>query len=281
MHWICFHSTGWRVLDTISKWFLFSSLHMAPIIGYKTNETSRKSDYALLISPIELTFFGTIKMNSSCVTNSINVKNNQATKHTLNDKLNNTVNIGTYPIKDNHIHQTESQILISPQPLNIKVDTPTDWPTVIATLIIGVGSVLTTLLVGWLSHVNQRSQIRSSIASFRQSWVSELRETSAKFLASAAQLHLDIDTDNEYLSKSESNGQYSELIMLQSKIGLMLDKKHDNSSRLESLSEEIIKNIKANDTEKLNASANEFHSLMRDNLENAWQQIKRDLAGKK
>lgn len=221
-------------------------------------------------------------MNSQCKSHPKTIK--RPTNPETNNKgdgINNTINIKNYPTAAECKNQTSSQILVSPQPLKLDVDTPTDWPTVIATLIVGIGSVLTTLLVGWLSYVNQRSQIRGSIASFRQQWVSELRLTSAEFLASVAQLHLDIDADTSFLLKPESNEKYSKLIMLQSKIELMLDKKHANSTKLESLLERIIRNVKNNEKPELNSSVNEFHSLMRDTLENAWQQIKLDLSGKK
>lgn len=164
--------------------------------------------------------------------------------------------------------------MVSPNPLLLQVDTPTDWPTVV----VGIGGILITLLVGWLSYTTQRSQIRSNVANFRQSWAYELRDTSAKFLGCVAKLHWDIKSDQDFISTKDSNRQFSELIMLQSKIELMLDKKN---IELGNLIEEIIVHLKANNAKNLTESINSFLSIMRDELDNSWQKTKNDLAGKK
>ncbi|HET6720413.1 MAG TPA: hypothetical protein VFH22_12235, partial [Rhodocyclaceae bacterium] len=59
------------------------------------------------------------------------------------------------------------QIIVNPQPLKLNIETSTDWPTVMATFLVGIGSILITSMVGWLSFSSQRMQIRSNIANFR------------------------------------------------------------------------------------------------------------------
>ena len=119
----------------------------------------------------------------------------------------------------------QGQIVIDPQPLKLSVETSTDWPTVTATFLVGIGSILITSMVGWLSFSSQRMQIRSNIANFRNKWGEDLREASAQFFALIALIKFEMDQDPEYLSKKDSNKLFSDLITAQAKIGLMLDKK--------------------------------------------------------
>lgn len=44
----------------------------------------------------------------------------------------------------------QGQIVIDPQPLKLSVETSTDWPTVIATFLVGIGSILITIH-GWMA----------------------------------------------------------------------------------------------------------------------------------
>jgi hypothetical protein len=68
------------------------------------------------------------------------------------------------PLQIDPIHV---EISFAHEPLLLNVRTSTDWPVVLATLAVGIGSILTSLIVGWLYVVNHKTEVRGSIASFR------------------------------------------------------------------------------------------------------------------
>ena len=176
-------------------------------------------------------------------------------------------------------NESKSEILINPQPLKLVVDTPTDWPTVIATGLIGIGSIVTSGILARITYINQKSQIRAGTASFRQKWLEELRETTSEFLATAANIKLETLYDTDYFRSEKSNGEYSKLIRLQSKIELMLDKKQSYSQKVEDYLDAIVESLE-NDRHKFDENLNKLHNIMRDILEKAWTDIKNDLKGK-
>ena len=173
-----------------------------------------------------------------------------------------------------------SQIKIDPQPLKLSVDTATDWPTVIATMMVGVGSILTTLLVGWLSHANQRSQIRSATANFRHGWQVDLRQTTARFLSVVAKIHFEYDTNPEYSNSKEANKDYSDLIENQAMIELMLDTSKDYTPAIIGHLEKIIQMLRSRDVSGLTEQSNKLTSRVNKVLEQTWDDIRRDLGAK-
>ncbi len=175
--------------------------------------------------------------------------------------------------------QKQGQIIIDPQPLKLNVETSTDWPTVTATFLVGIGSILITSMVGWLSFSTQRMQIRSNIANFRNKWGEDLREASAQFFALITLIKFEIDQDPQYLSKKDSNKLFSDLITAQAKIGLMLDKKQPYTEKITDLLNRSFDYLKANKETELTTAINDLHSAMNDVLEKTWGDIKEDLRG--
>lgn len=173
----------------------------------------------------------------------------------------------------------QGQIVINPQPLKLSVETSTDWPTVTATFLVGIGSILITSMVGWLSFSSQRMQIRSNIANFRNKWGEDLREASARFFALTALIKFEMDQDPEYLSKKDSNKLFSDLITAQATIGLMLDKKQPYTDKINDLLSRSFEYLKTHKSEELTTTINDLHSAMNDVLEKTWGDIKKDLRG--
>lgn len=176
--------------------------------------------------------------------------------------------------------QATQQIQIDPQPIKLFIDSTTDWPTVL----VGAGSILTAGIVGWLTHVNQKrqaaaqeNQTKATAATFRAEWQVSLRSAIAKFLSQVALIKFELDADPGYLSKSDSNAPYSELIESQVLIGLLLDPSKRRTDRVKDLASEIISDLKSKNTTQINLKVNELADISADILEKAWQDIQKDL----
>ncbi|WP_139833400.1 hypothetical protein [Pseudomonas sp. B8(2017)] len=154
----------------------------------------------------------------------------------------------------------------------VKVENDTDWPAVIASLVVG-------LAIAWLAKQSQQSQIKSSAANFRNEWQSGLRSKIAEFSSKVALIHYKLDNDKDYLNKDASDEIFSELIYIQSIIELMLDSRKESSKQLTRTIEEVVRELKSGRTE-LGALLNKLNSQASDVLEQAWQDIRRDLGMK-
>jgi hypothetical protein len=192
-----------------------------------------------------------------------------------NENTNSIVlNIPAHPTQ---MENCRSEIALAPQPFKLSVETTTDWATVFATLLVGIGSTLTALLVGWLSYANQRSQIQSTITNFRHAWMVELRQALSRFVALAAKINYEIKHDADYLHKTESNGIYSELMQTHTSVLLMLDAEKQYTEDLGLLMKDIEDALRANDEEKFSESTARLTQKANSVLEGAWRDIKRDL----
>lgn len=176
---------------------------------------------------------------------------------------------------------SQSTMLIQPQPLKIELENSTDWPTVVATLAVGVGSIMTSLIVGWLSVVNQRTQVQSNIANFRHAWIQELRQFASRFISIAAKIKYQIQHDAKYLESERSNQIFSDLMETNAHIILMLDPKKDFAAELSNMMSDIINGLREADHGKIDQRVHDFALKSNEVLELGWQDIKRDLRNKR
>lgn len=194
----------------------------------------------------------------------------------------NTISILLPPMAANSAAQSASQavVMIEPQPLKLKIESSTDWPTVVATSLVGIGSILTTLFVGRLTYVNQRIQIQSATANFRNNWQIDLREAAAKFLSLLATINWEIESNPNFLAGSESNKIFGELIEKQSIIELMLDPTKSYAIEIRHLAGELMDLLRQKDIEKMSIVANKLIDKVNYVLEQTWVDIQKDLNGK-
>jgi len=197
------------------------------------------------------------------------------------DNLHNTVHALTNETRESTKNDATSTILVNPQPLKLNIETSTDWPIVIATLMVGVGSVLTTLFVGWLTYVNQRNQIRSNKANFRHGWQIDLRLATAKFISITSKIHFELSEDDNYLSSSNGSKALSELLEYQVIIELMLDRSKQYTTEIIALLEAILEQLRGRRVDELTISANSLMIKVNMLLEQTWQDIRNDLDGTK
>ena len=172
---------------------------------------------------------------------------------------------------------TASTVVIQPEPLKLSIDTPTDWPAVSATALVGAGSILITYFVAKLTTETQKAQTKANIANFRHKWMEDLRDTTSQLLAKIAMLHYEIKDNPDFMSSSESNKPFGEVLQLEAKILLMLDKSKSYSRETNKLINSIKEALKAKKEDELEEAVNKLTNGMSDILEKAWQDIKDDL----
>lgn len=176
--------------------------------------------------------------------------------------------------------QTVQQIQIDPQPIKLSIDNSIDWPNVL----IGFGSILTAVVVGFLTYINQKRQVeaqenqtKATAATFRADWQLSLRNAIAKFISHAALIKFELDSDSSYLTKKESNEEYSSMIESQVMIELLLDPSKRESDQIKNLVSGIIADINSTKTSQIEIKVNELVKMSAALLEKAWQDIQKDL----
>jgi hypothetical protein len=184
-----------------------------------------------------------------------------------------SININIGSLESEKASSSQAITLSEAQKYTVKIDSDTDWPAVTATLLVGVA-------IAWFAFNTQRSQIRSSVANFRHDWQNNLRTKIAEFLAKAILIESKMQADPEYLNKDISDEPYSELILIQSTIELMLDTKKQYTKTLTRAMEEIIQGLKDSSPE-INEHIHSLSTTASQVLEQAWQDIRKDLGLKR
>lgn len=198
-----------------------------------------------------------------------------------------TISVQTPQTPAAHVDSSH-QIIVDSQPIKLSVDTSTDWPIVM----VGFGSILSSLLVAYLTYINQknqveaqknqidaqRSQVKATTANFRANWQISLRESIAKFLSVIAQISYEIEINKNYLDTPESNSLFSLLVEKQAVIKLMLDPGKDYSTTIKLLMTNLVDSVRRNDLELTNRLINELVDSSAKLLEKTWQDIQKDLS---
>lgn len=190
-----------------------------------------------------------------------------------------TVNLPHYPELQNGAEGTKA-FTLSPQPIQLSVESSTDWPTVMATSFVGITGAFVALAVGAMAYLGQRNQVRAATANFRHGWQIELRELIAKFIAVTSRIHYELEANPDYLNSSESNIEYSTLIETRSKIELMLDRSKSYSKDIFKRLEGLISAVKKQEIDRIFELSEELLEIGNGVLEQAWRDIRDDLKGK-
>jgi len=173
---------------------------------------------------------------------------------------------------------------------SLSIKTETDWPIVL----IGVGSILASIVTIVVSYVAQRqqtraqsaglkNQVRANAAGFRNEWMERLRSAVSEFLQCSALVVTGMQ------EKNRSDGRNDELtvlkhraLYLQVMIKLYVGVKSENAQAINAVAEWIVKDldslidgdVKAEDVyERLT----EMEELVVAELERTWNQVKGDL----
>jgi hypothetical protein len=178
-------------------------------------------------------------------------------------------------------HSSTSVIELSPRPLHLEVETTTDW----AIVAIGAAGIISSVVIARYTSKIQNNQIKSNIANLRHRWIEELRDCAACFIERMTYIYNSIDDHKQYLESKESTEAFSAMVSARTKVCLMLDMQHKRNKRIVKVSEEIISCLrkhgnKAQD-EEIATRGDEFENLIREALEEAWEDIKHDLLAKR
>lgn len=179
----------------------------------------------------------------------------------------------------------QAYILTSPEPLQVAVDSPTDWYAAVVTPVV-VG--LAAAYIAWLNQRNsirsaealQKIQLRSSIANFRQIWSTDFRAFVAEFVGCASLLHFKKCEDIEYPHSPEADEVLTKMVAAQASIKMMLDAEKDYFKEISDLMNDI--NIAVFDAHPTHPKpvlplVHEFVEKAQKVRERAWNDIKRDL----
>ncbi|GIB53764.1 hypothetical protein VCSRO187_3618 [Vibrio cholerae] len=156
-----------------------------------------------------------------------------------------------------------------------------DYDALLVTGAIGLGSILTSIAVVWISRRNQKSQSREKIAELRQAWIADLRENMSQFISIAYFVAVNGRQDKDYHLTDDANENYRALFYYRSKILLMLDAEKEYTKILKSLMQDVTSNVGKKDTESLKnlgSYAKALEQQCQSVLEKAWNDIKSDLA---
>lgn len=170
---------------------------------------------------------------------------------------------------------TEAQIVVAPQPLKIDIDTPTDWPAVLAPFVLGAAAF-------YFTSSNQSQQIRSSTANYRNEWLREVRESAIEFVSAAFEFHMRNVTTEDFVDKhtDEARVLVTRMLKAQATIVLMLDAKQPYTKEIDELMDTVVAHINsgAPDAENIASEALQgFIEKTHQVLEKAWQDIRKDL----
>jgi hypothetical protein len=211
-------------------------------------------------------------------TNTIKVPNSLTTDMKGRDYTvaSSSANASTLHITSKEV--TQAQIIVTPQPLKIDIDTPTDWPAVLAPFVLGAAAF-------YFTSSNQTQQIRSSTASYRNEWLKEVRAAAIEFTSVAFEYQLRKVSNPAFGADEddEARALLTRMLKAQATMVLMLDVKQPYAKEINNLMHDVTLNIEQGGTNLLTAAQNlrEFNNQTHLVLEKAWQDIRKDLGNKK
>ncbi|HDY7912173.1 TPA: hypothetical protein ACGUXQ_002426 [Vibrio vulnificus] len=173
------------------------------------------------------------------------------------------------------------KLILSSGSEHILMSMSPDWPSIIVTGLIGLGSILTSIAVVKISRRNQQSQSKEKVAELRQLWLSELRDNMSKFVSIASIISVRSKIVKNYHLTVEATEHYQNLFLYKTKIMLMLDANKEYTLILKSLIDDVIDNMGKSDHESV-TDTSVFCQTLEEQcqkiLEKAWLDIKEDLA---
>lgn len=192
---------------------------------------------------------------------------------TTNDDRSINISFGNFPPTDNRKTESSTLEISDKKTYTVKVENDTDWPAVIASLVVGAA-------IAWFAMKSQQNQTKANVANFRHDWQNNLRTKISEFISKVALIHFRLNSDPQFLNKPDSDNIFSELIFIQSNIELLLDSKKKSSLELTRTMEEIVQKLKHGE-DSLEALLNSLNRQANEVLEKAWQTIRKDLGVKR
>ena len=154
-----------------------------------------------------------------------------------------------------------------------------DWPMIITTGLIGIGSIFTSIVVGRISKQNQQSQNLAKKAELRQVWITELRDYISQFVSLAATIRVRRNIDSNFSSSDDFYEYHTQLIASRTRIHLMLDANKEYTKIIKALILDLYKEAVTDDgvIENVGAYLKALEEQSQIVLEKAWSDIKSEL----
>ncbi|MFM2628229.1 hypothetical protein AAFX20_12135 [Vibrio chagasii] len=154
-----------------------------------------------------------------------------------------------------------------------------DWPMIIITGLIGIGSILTSIIVGRISKQNQKIQNVAKKAELRQIWLDDLRNTLSEYMSVAATISVRRQLDKAFMSKETYYEYHMSLLKNRTKVNLMLDPSKEYAAAISSLLDDVYLSSvdKESSIDDLNSYRIALEEQSQQLLEKAWGDIKNEL----
>lgn len=202
---------------------------------------------------------------------------------------------------------TRTEISVPSQPIQVKVDTPTDW---VAAFVTPITVGLAAAYIAWLNQRNsirsaetlqrnsvrsaealqnnsvrsaealQKLQHRSTIANFRQAWLTDFRTFAAAYLSAATSLNFKNFSNPGFVLTPAADDQLVQMGTARASMRMMLDATKDYTQQLIAIMNEVDDCLYDTDPTKNALTTNHltrFVDKAQEVRERAWQDIKRDL----
>lgn len=166
---------------------------------------------------------------------------------------------------------------VKENPLFVHFETSTDW----VALAPSFAGVFVAIAVAFITLKVQRNQIRSNISNFRHGWMVELRDCSSEYFQALFSMAIRIEGDSGYKNSVGRIEMHEKLVIIDSKLHMLLSR-DDNDVReiieLDSLIVNELNNLEyGQNCEPVLEKIKTFKNLIRKELENAWEDIKKDV----
>ncbi|NQZ94067.1 MAG: hypothetical protein HRT97_17210 [Moritella sp.] len=162
------------------------------------------------------------------------------------------------------------------EPLYLSIST--DWPTLMVTGAIGLGSIMTSIAVVCISSVNQKTQNKAKSAELRYQWINDLRTNVSEFISISSVIQIRVAVEKGYIVEADFYNNLRILATYKSKIHLMLGSDKLKYSEINDIVVEIMGIF--DDPYKIGRSRDlceELESKVNTVLEEAWCNIKHKL----
>jgi len=208
--------------------------------------------------------------------------------HTSVKALSSTAADTTKPLKDvsaNTNPKFTAEISVPTQPIQIKVDSPTDYFSAVLTPIV---VAIAATVIAWLNQRNairstealQKLQLRSSTANFRQAWSTDFRTFSAEYVSAVTQLYYKKIDDPNFLESPAANDLHASKTTARASIRMMLDKSKSYTSEITAIMDDVENALfDAHPTQPRSPMPylTKFVDKAQEVRELAWTDIKKDL----
>jgi len=169
--------------------------------------------------------------------------------------------------------ESQTQYMVSPQPFQVVLDSPTDFVAVL------VVPIALAIAAGVFTIISNREQMKASTANFRHTWQLDLRSAMVSYLGAAQQMLVRAKSNHRFPSLLEAESIRTQMFAAQNTIILMLDTEKQYAKDLKAQMfavSDAIYDFPARIDDAVSALRNVV-PLSQTALERAWKDIRRDL----